>query len=162
MHRAINYLSPVLLFSPVIFALQWTAMRHSSGPRSIETTTAHRYEDQENGSDRMRCTGMFSIKENLSLHWLDAMTSFPSCANATGQWIPHCQGSSQCVYQSIRLDRQSVYPSKKHTLLARDGKETFLVPDTSQTLHFIGEMVPIASCRCEHILMIEWQIFLKK
>ena len=51
-------------------------------------------------NDRVRGTGMFSIEDHLNLHWSDAMTSFPSCANATGEWMPHCQGSSQCV--SIR------------------------------------------------------------
>lgn len=39
-------------------------------------------------------------------------------------------------------------PSTKHILLARDGKETFLIPNTSQTLHFIGEIMPVASSKC--------------
>lgn len=111
----------------------------------------------------MRCTGMFSIKEDLNLHWSDAMTFFPTCSNATGEWILHCQGSSQCV--SIRAwdwTDNLYYPSKKHVFLARDGKEIFLIPDTSQTLCFVGETVAIASFKCEHTLMMKCQNLKKK
>lgn len=44
------------------------------------------------------------------------------------------------------------YPAKKHILLARDGKETFLIPDISQTLYFVGEMVPVASLNVNTLL----------
>lgn len=44
------------------------------------------------------------------------------------------------------------YPAKKHKLLARDEKETFLIPDTSQTLYFVGEMVPVASSNVNVLL----------
>lgn len=33
----------------------------------------------------------------------------------------------------------------KILLLDRDGKETFFIPDTSQTLCFVDKMVPVAS-----------------
>lgn len=57
----------------------------------------------------------------------------------------------------MRLDRQS----KKHVFWARDGKEIFLIPDTSQTLCFVGETVAIASFKCEHTLMVKCQNFKK-
>lgn len=46
------------------------------------------------------------------------------------------------------------YPSKKHILLARDGKETFRIPDTSQTLYFVGETVPVASLNVNILLWL--------
>lgn len=42
-------------------------------------------------------------------------------------------------------------------LVARDGKERFLIADPSRTLCIVGEMVPVVSFKCEHTLVIKWQ-----
>lgn len=61
----------------------------------------------------------------------------------------YCTAKFHCsICLSEREAGHAHMPSKKHILLARDGKETFLIPNTSQMLHFIDEIMPVASSKC--------------
>lgn len=80
------------------------------------------------------------------------ITSFPRRANSLESEYRiarvHCS-----VCRSEHEAAQSDHPSK--ICLARNGKEAFLAPDTSQILYFVGEMLPVDSSKCEHTLMIK-------
>lgn len=60
-----------------------------------------------------------------------------------------------CVDQSMRLHNLITRLRNMYICLARNGKEAFLAPDTSQILYFVGEMLPVDSSKCEHTLMIK-------
>lgn len=149
MHGAINYFSPVFLFLPVIFAL--LLIGTATRPNGMEIGN-HKWL-QEVHRDVF-------IKEGLNLHSPGVMGSFPSCANATGEWGLCCQASLQRGHQSTGLDTD--YLSKKvsvYIFFSRDRKETFLIPDTSQALHSVGEIAPVVGSIWEHTLMIKWHSF---
>lgn len=86
MPGAINYFSPVFLFLPVIFA-------------SLLTGTATRPNGMEVGNHKWLQEVHWDVfvTEGLNLHSPGVMGSFPSCANATGEWGLCCQASLQCV-----------------------------------------------------------------
>lgn len=73
-------------------------------------------------------------------------------ANATGEGILHSE--IPCSVRARGWTHNLDYPAKKHLLLARDGKETFLIPDTAQTLYSVGEIVLVASWNVNPLLWL--------
>lgn len=110
MHGAINYFSPVFLFLPVIFAL--LLIGTATRPNGMEIGN-HKWL-QEVHRDVF-------IKEGLNLHSPGVMGSFPSCANATGEWGLCCQASLQRGHQSTGLDTD--YLSKKYIFFQGTGRK---------------------------------------